>query len=305
VEGEEIALRCTDFVLSRQQQQGYWEYPNPEWKGRIATVEGCYGALGLLSTYEHVPKQSLLRGAEKWHAFACNEIGFQGSDGLLAINYFYRRTGARVPNNSTLALKMFANLFKATGDDKFLSACPAMLNWLRRIQLQTGELPYGVEGSRARVHFLCYQYNAFELLDLIEYQRITRDEEVIPIIKKLAHYLAHAVTASGSARFNCHRDRPEVLYYAAAVAAALSESAAGGIGPYEHLASRAYEWVLAQQKTDGAFQFFSRMNYGILSDRRSYPRNLAMVLYHLLLRVERVGEVEHTLDQEPVRAGVV
>src|SRR5438093_863809 len=72
VEGEEIALRCTDFVLSRQQQQGYWEYPNPEWKGRIATVEGCYGALGLLSTYEHVPKQSLLRGAEKWHAFACN-----------------------------------------------------------------------------------------------------------------------------------------------------------------------------------------------------------------------------------------
>ena len=143
-----------------------------------------------------------------------------------------------MPNNSTLALKMFANLFKATGDDKFLSACPAMLNWLRRIQLQTGELPYGVEGSRARVHFLCYQYNAFELLDLIEYQRITRDEEVIPIIKKLAHYLAHAVTASGSARFNCHRDRPEVLYYAAAVAAALSESAAGGIGPYEHLASR-------------------------------------------------------------------
>ena len=40
-EAERIALGCTEFVLSQQQPEGFWEYPNPEWKGRIATVEGC------------------------------------------------------------------------------------------------------------------------------------------------------------------------------------------------------------------------------------------------------------------------
>ena len=136
------------------------------------------------------------------------------------MNYFYQKHGAKVPNNSTLALKMFAHLFRATGNDKFLSPCPGMVNWLGRVQLQTGELPYSLEGPRARVHFLCYQYNAFELLDLLDYYRITADEHIVPIVKKLAGYLAGAVTPSGSVRFSCCRNRPEILYYAAAVAAA-------------------------------------------------------------------------------------
>jgi hypothetical protein len=303
-EAERIALGCTEFVLSQQQPEGFWEYPNPEWKGRIATVEGCYGALGLLSTYERVRKQSLLHGAEKWYDFACHEIGFQGSEGDLAINYFYQKHGAKVPNNSTLALKMFAHLFGATGNHKFLSPCPGMVNWLGRVQLHTGELPYSLEGPRARVHFLCYQYNAFELLDLLDYYRITADEHIVPIVKKLAGYLAGAVTPSGSVRFSCRRNQPEVLYYAAAVAAALSESAFHKVAPYADFASRAYEWVLEQQRKDGGFQFFSRGNYGILSDRRSYPRNLAMVLYHLLLRYQRFNKVEQPSQQQPIRAGV-
>ena len=116
--------------------------------------------------------------------------------------------------------------------------------------------------------------------------------------------MAGAVTPSGSVRFSCRRNQPEVLYYAAAVAAALSESAFHKVAPYADFASRAYEWVLEQQRKDGGFQFFSRGNYGILSDRRSYPRNLAMVLYHLLLRYQRFNKVEQPSEQQPIRAGV-
>src|SRR5947199_9643869 len=29
----EIALACSEYVLRAQHPEGYWEYPNPEWKG--------------------------------------------------------------------------------------------------------------------------------------------------------------------------------------------------------------------------------------------------------------------------------
>src|SRR6266480_698791 len=46
----DIALRCSEFLLGRQQEDGAWLYPNPEWQGRIATAEGTWGSLGLLET---------------------------------------------------------------------------------------------------------------------------------------------------------------------------------------------------------------------------------------------------------------
>ena len=36
----EIAIRCSNNMLARQREDGAWDYPNPEWKGRVATV-GC------------------------------------------------------------------------------------------------------------------------------------------------------------------------------------------------------------------------------------------------------------------------
>jgi hypothetical protein len=39
--------------------------------------------------------------------------------------------------------------------------------------------------------------------------------------------------------------------------------------------------LVARQREDGSFPH-SRADYRILSDRRSYPRNLAMILVHLL-----------------------
>src|SRR5690348_3688768 len=36
----EIAIAGTERAMARQRPEGYWDYPNPEWHGRVATVEG-------------------------------------------------------------------------------------------------------------------------------------------------------------------------------------------------------------------------------------------------------------------------
>jgi hypothetical protein len=55
------------------------------------------------------------------------------------------------------------------------------------------------------------------------------------------------------------------------------------IGDYSSLADRALKRVLSQQREDGGIAFYSQGNYGFLTDRRSYPRYLSMILYHMLL----------------------
>ena len=285
---KDIALACSEYVLAAQCPEGYWKYPNPEWKGRIATVEGDFAALGLLEGYCRTQQESLLAGAKEWHRFLVEEVGFQGDDGLLAINYFANVPGDMVPNNTTLTLLTLAKLADATNDDQYLTPCEGMVAWLSEVQLETGELPYSIVGSgeKGRYHFLCYQYNAFEFLDLVQYHRIAGDQAVWPILGRLAMFLSKGISESGAARCDCHRERPEVPYYTAAVAAALSQATVLGLGNFCPLADRAYRWVLSHQRTQGGFEFFSRGNYGLLADRRSYPRYLSMILYHLLLELQ-------------------
>src|SRR5206468_3643342 len=47
----DIAVRCSASMLAVQRPDGAWNYPNPEWSGRVATVEGSWGSIGLLETY--------------------------------------------------------------------------------------------------------------------------------------------------------------------------------------------------------------------------------------------------------------
>jgi hypothetical protein len=286
-EPKAVALAAADGLLHRQQPGGYWEYPNPEWRGRIATVEGNYATLGLLHAYERTGDDRYFDGAQQWYRFLLDETGFQEMDGRLAVNYFANRAGGMVPNNSTLTVKTLARLAEVSGDDDYLERCPGMVAFIRHAQLETGELPYAVDPSGGgRVHFLCFQYNAFELLDLVEYHRASGDASVLPVIEGLARYLSGGVTASGAARYDCSHDRPTVLYYTAAVGAALRAATGLGLGDYDALASAAYADVLSAQRADGGMSYFSRGDYRVLSDRRSYPRNLAMILYHLLLEAE-------------------
>ena len=47
------------------------------------------------------------------------------------------------------------------------------------------------------------------------------------------------------------------------------------------LGQRSYERVAARQKDDGSF-IYSKGDHGFLRDSRSYPRPMAMTLFHLL-----------------------
>lgn len=297
----DIALACTQHVSAAQRPAGYWEYPNPEWKGRIATVEGCFAALAMMESYARAGESRFLTGARRWYDYVLNEVRFQEYDGTLAINYFANVSGGMVPNNSTLALWTFARLSQVTADKAFCETCAQMVRFLQTVQLPSGELPYVVtdlEGN-GRIHFLCYQYNAFEFMDLVSYFRITNDEEVWPVLEKLAAYLSTGVTDRGACRHDCSHTAPEVLYYSVAIAQALSQATTLGLGDYSMLVDRAYLNVTSRQRADGSFAFHSRCNYAILCDRRSYPRYLSMILNHLL----RECMNEKLLGQDSVRLG--
>jgi len=81
--------------------------------------------------------------------------------------------------------------------------------------------------------------------------------------------------------YACDRRHPSVNYHLAAVAAALAAGAARGTPGCEEIAVRVRSELLARQDDDGGFPH-SRRDYGFLTDRRAYPRNLAMILLHLL-----------------------
>jgi len=289
LEGDEkykaASLRCAEVVAARQTAEGYWEYPQAEWRGRVATVEGCFGGLGLLAGYELTGEDRFLSGAARWYDYMINKVGFQSyDDESLAVNYFSNVGRGLVPNNSTLALWFAAALSDATADCRYLKYCSPMVNFLARCQLESGELPYVLESEQGpgRKHYLCFQYNAYQFLDLMEYYRVSRDERVLFVMKKLAEFLSGGVTAEGDARHDCEAVRPSMHYFTSAVAAALLQATEIKLGDYSELVARAYNRLLSLQRGDGGFDY-SVGDYGILSDRRSYPRNQAMILRHLLM----------------------
>ncbi len=287
---EEIALACSNFVLDSQRPGGHWDYPNREWKGRIATVEGCFATLGLLESYARSKQESYLDGADKWYHFLIDEIGFVKDKSFLAANYF-AEPGSMVTNISAMVLHALAKFANLTGKNHYLSKCDAMVAWIKHVQMENGELPYVVEKTHGikgdRRHFLCFQYNAFEFLDLLAYYHFTKDQAILNVLKKLANYLSIGVSDTGSAFYNCQKQNPEVTYYTAVVATALSQAEALGLADYNHLAGHAIKRVLFLQQADGNFQFYSQKNYILFSDRRSYPRYLSMILYHLLLEIQK------------------
>ncbi|MEJ2008647.1 MAG: hypothetical protein P8Z30_10920 [Acidobacteriota bacterium] len=278
----DIALESTEATLRLQRADGTWAYPLPERRHLIATVEGNWGAIGLLASYAREPEPRFLEGAVRWYDFLIDRSGFQAYEAGKAINYFDRPRG-KVPNNSVEAAWVFARLWRATGDERYLEHVSGMMDFVRQVQLPSGELPYVVESpyERRREHYLCYQYNAFQFLKLAWCQRLSPLDSVAAILPGLARFLATGVTPSGACAEDCFSQRPEVDYYTAALAAALGEAVRLGLIADGKISERPYAQVAAHQKADGSF-IYSEGDYGILHDHRSYPRPMAMTLYHLL-----------------------
>lgn len=295
----DVALEATRATLGLQEPSGAWAYPLPERRHLIATVEGDWGAIGLLATQAREPRQEFIAGAIGWYEFLVSRIGFQGHERGKAINYFDRPRG-KIPNNSVEAAWFFARLWKSTGDARFLEHLDALLEFVVAVQLPSGELPYIVGGphERKRVHYLCFQYNAFQFLKLAWLGRIfegsgdsvdaARAERAITVARGLARFLLRGVMPNGASAADCLNARPELDYHTAVLAAALDEAARMKLVESAEPSERCYTHLLARQRVEGWFNY-SAGDYGFLFDRRSYPRPLAMTLFHLLCPVSGDG----------------
>lgn len=277
----EIATLCSQRMLERQRPDGAWDYPNREWKGRIATAEGAWASIGLLESYRRTGQPGLLEGALDWNRYVDEQVGYQPVAGGSAVNYFAGRPGSAVPNNSAFTLRLLADLHNATGDAAYLERCPELVRFLLAVQASSGELPYEVrpDGRPIRQHFQCYQYNAFQCLDLIRYREATGDAEVAPLIAGLLRFLRTGVDGDGHVFYDCSSGPRRVTYHAAVVAATFAAARRRG-GASDELANRCVAWICAQQRPDGSMPH-SQGDYRVLSDRRSYPRNLSMIVFHL------------------------
>jgi hypothetical protein len=154
----------------------------------------------------------------------------------------------------------------------------AMIRFLEYGQLPSGEFHYVLP---ERPHFQCFQYNSFQCLDLCRYHALTGNTRVWEMLQRLAAFLRRGVTSTGASAYDCFHRVPETHYWTAALAAALQTASEMGLIDGWDAATRAYEHVLAKQKRNGGFGF-SEQNYRILSDSRSYPHPLSMLLRCLL-----------------------
>ncbi len=294
----ELALESTEATLKLQTAEGFWTYPLPERRHLIATVEGDWGAIALLSTWMRERRDEFLRAAIRWYDFLVSRIGFQDHPPGKAVNYFDLPRG-KVPNNSVEAAWVFLRLWKATGEERFLEHVNGLLDFVSSVQLPSGELPYVVGSSheRGRVHYLCFQYNAFQFLKLAWSRALRPAKALDSILPRLASFLENGLTATGASAAYCSSAGragsagPEADYYTAVLAAALHEAAQLGLVRQAEIAERCYDRTLARQRLDGSFAY-STGDYGILRDTRSYPRPQAMTLFHLLypLRGEEFQE---------------
>ena len=278
-----LAVRCSEGVVAHQRPDGAWDYPNPAWKGRIANAEGTWAAVGLLETYGRTGGSEFIDAALRWHRYLDEVIGWQPAGRGVAANYFAGRDTAPIPNNSAAVLRLLAALAAATGDDCFLERAPSLLTFLREAQRPSGELPYafGPNAPRRLEHFQCYQYNAFQCLDLLYYsQRTGNLDPAHMIVQGVLRFLADGVDGAGGCPYACAQPRPSVTYHLAAVAAALRAGDRRGLVD-GRAADLLRDRITRRQARDGSFPH-SIGDYRILADRRSYPRNLAMMLVHLI-----------------------
>ena len=105
------------------------------------------------------------------------------------------------------------------------------------------------------------------------------------MLLSMADFLAGGLTRRASCRYDCFHETPETNYWTGALATALRIAHDLELGNYLDDSEKAYQFLLKQQHPDGGYGY-SRYNYKILKDDNSYPRYLAMILHHLLYRVQ-------------------
>lgn len=276
------ALACSDFIVDSQSKEGNWPYPQRLIKCNINTNNGTWASLGLLESYKRTRNEKYLSSALEWYNLLTNVVGFQKYKDALSINYA-KPPIKKVPNNTSFNLWFFAELSNLTNDLQYMQYTRKMIRFLEYTQMKNGELMYHTE----KPHYLCFNYNSFEFLDLLEFYKLTNDNTVHSIMQRLIEFVSTGVNKNGSVRFNCFKKHPIIIYYSASVGCALLQATKMDFGDFMDLEREAYEYVLSSQKPDGGFPY-SRKEYAILSDQTAYPFTNAYILYHLLTKAEQM-----------------
>ena len=243
-----------------------------------------------LDTFERTEDPKFLEAALAWESYLRSAVGYRRQDrpDMLAVNYFAHVNDhvGGVPNNSTLVLWLLARLYEVTGAESYMDQAAPLVKWLQSTQLESGELPYFVGNARedrpapfplsavqrVRVHGLGplsahYRRSDGSPHDAASRRVPQRWHDVIRLrTLRLRHGLDRSHLLHGRARRK-HSAKPTAL----------------GFGDYSALTEAGYRRVLETQRADGSFRFYSKGNYRVAQDRRSYPRYLAMILNHLIL----------------------
>lgn len=282
-----IAQACANTIVETQKPEGYWQYPNPEWAGRIHTVDCTWAAIGLVATYESdTTQEQVINAAKDWYNYLVKVTQFQEYENTLAVNYFANRKTAIIPNNTPVVLAFLGRLAAATNDDSYLELAAKLVAFMALVQRDDGEIPYRIPNAQGegdeKVHFQCHQYNAFQLQHLAMYHAYTGDDNVLPVIERIAKFIASSVRADGSTKFDCQNTPHYVYYHTMVVSSSLGIARRLGLCDEQALEDRALAYVLAHQRPDGSFPYST--DYFFVPDKRAYPRTLSMTLYHLLNR---------------------
>lgn len=284
-----LATACCEQIMAAQRADGAWVFPDPEWRDRVTTVEGLWASFALMETYQQTGESRWLEPVLVWDRFFKEQIGFQSYRTGLAVNYFAGRVDSLVPNNSFSAIRYLARLDHVMGREENRETIDRLFCFLQLTQQSSGEFPYELNNPRMQ-HFQCFQYHGFLLLDMLDYFAVTEDERALPIMQGLARFLVTGVTASGDVLYQCGVTHRHVNYHAAVTMAALQQfwlrcPAACDNALAEQIQSvvpRIERQLEGRQRADGSLPH-SRGDYQVLSDQRSYPRYLAMMLLHFLL----------------------
>jgi hypothetical protein len=285
---KELALKCSDFVVASQQNDGSWKYPLTEWKSRVSTVEGTWASLGLLETYSFTKNPVYLKSALNWRNFLVTKTGFQRYKDSMTINYFNIRTSRKVPNNTTLALFFFAELFNVTQDTSLLKYNDALIHFIELCQQPGGELVYEVD----KTHYLCYHYNSFEFLDLYYANQILKSKRIDAILSKLSKYIASGVLNNGAVKYDCSQAYPEEIMFSAIAGAALIKASKSNYGNFKNHIDSIFRYLEKNQKSNGSFILTMHdmpyikkpLGLGIFSDKTLYPGPMCFILSSLLTK---------------------
>ncbi len=253
--------------------------------------------MAILETFHRTQYEEFLDGAQSWFAYLRENTPILEVDGTLAVNYFVGKLSARVTNKCVTLLRFLVELRRVCGTQEYVELEAGLMAFVDSVQMKSGELPYAVHQTsdlETRPHFQCYQYNAFEYLNLVRYHELTGEARSRRIAERIAEFLPQGLDRDGSAFFDCSHGPRRVVYHGVAVATALSVSAARGREPHADLARTSMEWALGRQRSDGAFTYLLR-DSGFLADRRCYPRNHSMILMHLLTASQLAGPANESI----------